>query len=115
MQFACCGLPKLALGCARDVLTHRRSSDTSSSPAAPPAPTQPPPLPVYPPTRTLLAAFAGDLPVALLAETYYRAQQVVSLHSDRIPSELHDLLQVRFAVGFNWSALHLACGCWKRA
>ena len=90
------------------MLTQRRSSNTSPSPAASPALPLPlplpPPLPMHPPTKALLAAFAGDLPAALLSESYYRAQQFVSLHSDRISPELHDLLQVRHGVA---AAVHL--------
>ena len=54
----------------------------------------PQPLHVYPTNRALLAAFKGDLPAALLAETYYRCQQFVALHGVQISSEQHDLLQV---------------------
>ena len=52
------------------------------------------PLPVYPPNRALLAAFKGDLPAALLEETFYRCEQFVALHGIQISSEQHDLLQV---------------------
>lgn len=81
-------------GYGRDVLTRRMSADTSPPSAPAPAPALPRPLPVHPPTKALLAAFKGDLPAALLADTYYRAQQFVAMHGDEISSELQDLLQV---------------------